>query len=219
MAVCGIKCVNLKLNAIKILGIHFSYNNNLNIAKNFLTAISNVQNVLKIRRMRNLTLEGKILGFKTLDLSKIVHLCFTSVALKQIIEEIENIQKNFLWTHSNPKIEHSTLCNSFATGGQRNVDINTKIASLQCSWKRLYDDSFHEWKLIPFQLINTTITPAFTFHPSLTLSFQLDQFPKFYQNICQFWRPVSALLLQVVPSIILSEFLWFNWNINVDNRN
>ena len=83
--------------------------------------------------MRNLTLKGKILGFKTLDLSKIVHLCLTSVVLKKIIEEIENIQKNFLWNHSNPKIEHSTLCNSFATGGQRNVDINTKIASLQCS--------------------------------------------------------------------------------------
>ena len=31
--VCGIKCVNLKVNAIKILGIHFSYNNKLNMAK------------------------------------------------------------------------------------------------------------------------------------------------------------------------------------------
>ena len=26
VAVCGIKCVNLKVNSIKILGIHFSYN-------------------------------------------------------------------------------------------------------------------------------------------------------------------------------------------------
>ena len=41
MAVCGIKCVNKKVNTIKILGIHFSYNNMLSIEKH-LTAISNV---------------------------------------------------------------------------------------------------------------------------------------------------------------------------------
>ena len=65
--------------------------------KNFLTARSNIQNVLKIWCMKNLTLEGKIIVFKTLALSKIIHLCLTSVVPKQIIEEIENIQKNFLW--------------------------------------------------------------------------------------------------------------------------
>ena len=117
--------------------------------------------------MRNLTLEGKIIVFKTLALSKIVHKCLTSVAPKQIMEKIENIHKNFLWNRSTSKIEHSTLCNSFATGGLTNVDVNTKIANLQCSMiKQLYNVSFHELKLIPVYLINTTITPAFKFHPS-----------------------------------------------------
>ena len=96
MTICGVKCVNLKINTIKIHGIHFSYNNMLNMEKNFLNAISNIQRVLKIWRMRNLTLEGKIVVFKTLSLSKIIHLCFTSVVPKRIIEEIENIQKTFL---------------------------------------------------------------------------------------------------------------------------
>ena len=43
--------------------------------------------------MRNLTLEGKVIVFKTLALSKVVHLCLASVAPKQIIEEMENVQK------------------------------------------------------------------------------------------------------------------------------
>ena len=60
VAVCGINCVNLKVNTIKILGIDFSYNK-LNMAKKFWTAISNIQNVLKIWHMRNLTLESKII--------------------------------------------------------------------------------------------------------------------------------------------------------------
>ena len=126
--------------------------------------------------------------------------------------------ENFIWNQSAPKIKHLTLCNSFATGGLTNVDINTKITSPQCSWiKRLYDDSFHEWKLIPLHLINTTITPAFKLHPSLALSFQLDEFPKFYQNIFQFWSTCFHSA-STVPSIISSEFLWLNRNIKVDNR-
>ena len=48
-----------------------------------------------------------------LVLSKIVHLCLTSVTPKQIIEEIEKIQKNFLWNQSTAKIKRSTLCNFF----------------------------------------------------------------------------------------------------------
>ena len=141
--------------------------------KNFLTTISNIQNVLKIWRMRNLTLEGKIIVFKMLALSKIVLLCLTSVVPKQITEEIENIQKKFIWNRSTPKIKHSTLCNSFATGDLTNVDINTKIVSLQCSWiKRLYGNSFHEWNLIPLHLIDTAIAPACKFHQDLALSFQ-----------------------------------------------
>ena len=46
--------------------------------------------------MRNLTLEGKIIVFKTLALFKKVHLCLTSVSPKQTIEKIENKLKNFL---------------------------------------------------------------------------------------------------------------------------
>ena len=42
VAVCGIKCVKLKVNTIKILGIHFSYNNKLNLEKKFLTSMSNI---------------------------------------------------------------------------------------------------------------------------------------------------------------------------------
>ena len=95
LAVCGITHVNLKVHSIKTLGIHFSYITKLSMEKNVLTAISNIQKVLKIKRMRKITLEVKIIVFKRLTLSKIVYLSLTSVVPKQIIEEIENIQKIF----------------------------------------------------------------------------------------------------------------------------
>ena len=126
--------------------------------------------------------------------------------------------ENFLWNWSSSKIKHSTLCNSFATGGLTNIDINMKISSLQCSSiKWLYDNRSYEWKLIPLHLINATITPTFKFHPNLALSFQLDKFSKFFQNLFQFWSTCFCSFF-TVPSIILSEFLWFNRNIMVNNQ-
>ena len=49
------------------------------------------------------------LVFKKLALSKIVHLCLISVVLKQIVEKIENIQKNLLWNRSISKITRLLL--------------------------------------------------------------------------------------------------------------
>ena len=88
VAVCGIKYANLNVNTIEILGIHFSYNNKFNMEKHFLTPISNIQNVLKKMRMRNLPLEGKkVISVEMLALSKIVYLCLTSVVPNKLLKK------------------------------------------------------------------------------------------------------------------------------------
>ena len=72
MVACGMKCIVLCKDTIRITGVHFSYNKTKEDEENFLEIISKVQNVLKIWRMQSLTLEGKIIVFKTLAISKIV---------------------------------------------------------------------------------------------------------------------------------------------------
>ena len=42
MAVCGIKCIDLTTETIKILGVHFSYNQKLKTQKNFVKSIANM---------------------------------------------------------------------------------------------------------------------------------------------------------------------------------
>ena len=76
VAVCGMKCIDLCNDTIKITGIHFSYNKKKRNEKNFLDSTTKIQNVLKVWRMRRLTLEGKFIVFKTLAISKIVFLFF-----------------------------------------------------------------------------------------------------------------------------------------------
>ena len=74
MAVCVRKCVDLCKDTTRITGAHFLSNKSKQDEKNFLQTISKIQNILKIWRMRSLTLEGKIIVFKTLAISKIVSL-------------------------------------------------------------------------------------------------------------------------------------------------
>ena len=56
MAVCGIKCIDLTTETIKTLGVYFSYNQKLQIQKDFVKSIINMLNVLNLCRMRNITM-------------------------------------------------------------------------------------------------------------------------------------------------------------------
>ena len=58
MALCGMKSVNLKYDFIKILGVCYSYNKEVENEKNFMNHIKQIQNILKTWRMRDLSLEG-----------------------------------------------------------------------------------------------------------------------------------------------------------------
>ena len=57
------RCVNVHEDTIKILGIHYSYNKNLENDENFKQCIAKIENLLKLWRVRNLSLEGKITVF------------------------------------------------------------------------------------------------------------------------------------------------------------
>ena len=85
VAVCGMRCVNLKDDTLKILDTYFSYNEKMKEEKNFYTTMTNIQRVLKIRKMRNITLEVKIAIFKTLGISKIV--------FQSLITPVMNLKK------------------------------------------------------------------------------------------------------------------------------
>ena len=97
MAVCGIHCVHLVLDTIKIFGAHPSYNEKLKEERNICLMIANIQRVLKLWKRRSLTLEGKTLIFKTLALSKIIFQAFVTPIPIYVVTELEKIQKSFLW--------------------------------------------------------------------------------------------------------------------------
>ena len=79
-----------------------------------------------------------------------------------------------------------------------------KIASLQCSWiKRLYDDSFHEWKLIPLKLIKKSFGDELKFHSNLSFNNSyVRHFPCFYKNILLNWKQYLSTDPETISGIL-----------------
>ena len=138
------KWINLNSDAIRSLGIFNSYDTDLAEKLNFLDNLKCLTDILNLWRGRDLSLEGKILVFKSLALSKLLYSCTMKVPLKQLIEQLNIIHKNFIWNNKRPKIKHSTLIASYSEGGYNDIDMNAKLSSIKVSWvTRLMDDNFH----------------------------------------------------------------------------
>ena len=97
--------------------------------------------------MRQLTIEGKIIGFKTLTISNVLHRALVKYKPPSAITKLEKIRKQFIWKNGNPKLNHATLS-----------------SNLQCSWfKRLYEDSFHPGKGYLYFLSKITLRKFLNF--------------------------------------------------------
>ena len=99
------RCVNLHENTIKIFETHYSSNKQLENDENFKTYIAKIENVLKLWRSRDLSLEGKMTVFKSLALSKITHLALAKIIPPSIIDQLNKIQKNFIWNGLKHKLK------------------------------------------------------------------------------------------------------------------
>ena len=162
--------------------------------------------------MKNITLKGKMIIFKTLALSKIVCLTLITSFSEQLIEEIQRITKELTSNNLTSTIKHETLCNFFEEGDLKNVEINSKIPIFSCSWvKQLYDD---KWKLTPHHFTIYTFGINFKFHSNLTT----QTFLHLFHFINKFSVTGARTSSVNVPSYILSQPILYNKNIKMKNK-
>ena len=157
--------------------------------------------------------------FKTLAISKTVFQSLITSVPRHIVNELEKIQKSFLWKNSSPKIKHETLCNDNKGGGLKNIDILSKIISLQCLWiRRLYHNLFHEQKLIPFFLIKKSCGSSFKINSNLFFKRNKSNFfLSFYKENFIYWEKYLTRKPEI-PSCTLSQYPWYNENTQVDKN-
>ena len=81
-----------------------------------------IYNLIKLWRMRQLSLEGKII-FKSLAISKIVYFALLTLIPNSVLEELKQIQKTFLQGNKRVKIKHDTIFNNITEVGVKCVNI------------------------------------------------------------------------------------------------
>ena len=101
--------------------------------------------------MRQLALEGRIKMFKSLAISKVIHLLLTAKLDNNTIDLMCKIQKNFIWQSKKATIKHSTLCNGYENGSLT-VNLCTFIG-------QLFSDN---WKAKPWEDIKMEFHPKDT---------------------------------------------------------
>ena len=62
--------------------------------------------------MQQLIIEDKIIGFKTLTISNVLHRALVKYRSSSTITKLEKIRKQFIWKNGNPKLKHAALCNA-----------------------------------------------------------------------------------------------------------
>ena len=79
--------------------------------------------------------------------------------------------------------------------------------------KKLYDDCFHEWKIIFVHLLSKYFGSTLKFHSNLHFENKvLEEFPSFYkQRLINFKK--SFIAPPITPSYVLMQFLWYNSDI------
>ena len=59
--------------------------------KNYCQAITNIHGILKPWKVRNLSIEGKIVIFKTLTISRLIYLALLAVITNHITDEVTKV--------------------------------------------------------------------------------------------------------------------------------
>ena len=91
----------------------------------------------------------------------------------------------------------------------------TKLKLFNAPRIGLYNNSFHEWKLIPLCVIEKSFGRSFKFHSYLLFkSNETKFFPSFYREIILYWKKHLVMMTEI-PSCILSQYLWYNANIQI----
>ena len=68
--------------------------------------VKTLNDVLKFWEFRDLTLAGRILVFRSLALSKLLYACTMKVPSKFVIDQLNTLQKIFIWNNKLPNILH-----------------------------------------------------------------------------------------------------------------
>ena len=221
------KLLNIDLNwnrtgKFKSLGIDYDINKQDPTMGNFEIYLEKVKKLLKMWTYRTLTMIGKLIVFKSLALSKFVHLFMTLPdPPMKFFDDLESIMFKFLWGEKRDRIKRKVIINTIENGGLNVPHIKSFAKSLKFIWikKLLNADDISPWKTL---LLNTLIGKGgnllWSYDPKMCKLIMSD-FNNFWKCVISGWFD-SQDPFPSVPNAedILGQSLWYNSRIQIDGK-
>ena len=101
---------------VKALGVHFSYNNEESLQKNFYDTLRGIKSQIRLCSWRGLSLFGKVTIIKSFLLPKVLYVSSIFPSPLEFIKAFQTIIYNFLWKGPD-KIARKAVINDFEFGG------------------------------------------------------------------------------------------------------
>ena len=112
---------------------------------------------------------------------------------QDVMDELQRMQKEFLWQGKRAKIKHSMMIGSYEKGGLKDVDLESKFQSLRIIRVRKILDkaNFHPWMTIANTVLQD-LGGVNIFHTNLLIAPEkrecLEKIPTFYKEVISTWE-------------------------------
>ena len=206
---------------VNILGVWVGKNMEQAMNLNFDSLFKKAQTTLDMWQMRDLSLMGKILVINTL-IASLFYYRMTTMPLwsDQQVKEFENMIKKFVWNKKRAKIPQRILQGNKKDGGLALVNIKIRDIVQKVTWvkKLLAKNGDEVSKELAYFLMENSIGD-YIWKVNLTVK---DACMLVNKN--QFWRDMLISWVQFnkqevcTSTQVLSQQLWLNSNIRIENK-
>jgi exonuclease III len=175
---------------LKILGIYFSYDDNVMMSLNYDDKIKTLSNVLNMWKQRDLTVLGKITIIKTFGLASLLYTSAMIGMPLSVQKKVNSIIYQCIWKGPD-RVKRSVMCGGLDDGGVKMVDLKSKVNAQAVMWlKRLTMVNPSGWKHILLTYLNKiggeSILECNFNHHKLP-----DNIPPFYLNALRLWSEIN----------------------------
>ena len=207
--------------AIKILGVHFTYDQTLWRKLNFDETLKTIKERLNCWNWRNLTVLGRIQIIKYFVIPVFMYRAGLVCSHKEIVKEVNKIIFNFIWKGKG-KVKRSALISDVENGGLRAPHLESiiKAQRIMCC-KKFANFQQSSWKIILAHYLRQVGGRLL-----LSCNFSVKKLPvtlpKFYVECLQTFSEHSASvreqILNLSNSSRSSTVIWNNRHILIDGK-
>ena len=135
------------VSSFTALGIEYDTLNMHQISDfNIRQKIESMKKLMQLWTCRNITPIGRVTIFKSLILSKIIHVLQSlPTPSKELLSEIEKMSTTFIWKGKRHKVNKKVLCSTIEKGGLNMINLSEFDYSLKIGWIHKTIFTYPEW--------------------------------------------------------------------------